>query len=246
MEDIKSAADIIREVNPNIALTGAGISAESGIDTFRGPDGLWSKYDLAEYATIDAFRRDPEKVWKLLGEMNRVIRQSAPNAAHEALADLEDMGYLEAVITQNIDSLHQAAGNKKVFEFHGSDRQLVCLDCGRRFETDERTARGMPPRCDCGSVLKPDLVLFGEGIPPEVMAQSYAAAETCGCMLVVGTSAVVYPAAQLPLIAKEGGAKIIEINPEPSNLTSFVTDIFLQGRGGDILPGIVAQLKESK
>jgi NAD-dependent deacetylase len=243
MKEIIAAADIIRDAKSNIALTGAGISAESGIDTFRGADGLWSKYDLEEYATIDAFRRDPGKCWELLGEMNRVIRQSGPNPAHTALASLEEMGYLKAVITQNIDGLHQAAGSKEVFEFHGNDRHLVCLDCGRNYEADEKIDQGMPPRCDCGSVLKPDLVLFGEGIPQEVMSRSFMAAQACDCMLVVGTSAVVYPAAQLPLIAKDRGAHIIEINPEPSNLTSYVTDIFLQGKGGDVLPGIVARLK---
>jgi len=243
MKEIAAAAEVIKGSPKTIALTGAGISAESGIDTFRGPDGLWSKYDLEEYATIEAFRRDPEKVWVLLGEMHRVIGDAGPNPAHQALADLETMGFLQAVITQNIDSLHQKAGNKNVIEFHGSDRNLVCLDCGRRYESNEKIKQGMPPRCDCGPVLKPDLVLFGEGIPPEVLTGSFMEAESCDCMLVVGTSAVVYPAAQLPLIAKERGAKIIEINPEPSNLTSFVTDLYLQGKGGDLLPRIIDQLK---
>lgn len=218
-----------------VALTGAGISVESGIPDFRSRGGLWTKFPPEEYATIHAFRKNPAKVWNMLYEVESLLERAAPNPGHKALAGLEKKGFLEGVVTQNIDGLHHEAGSVNVVEFHGSHRTLTCLECGRAYNRDEARAT-RPPSCGCGEILKPDVIFFGETIPMRALAEAKNLADTCRVMLVVGTSAEVAPASQMPLIAKRSGAVIIEVNVEETGLTRSVTDIFLRGEAGTVLP----------
>lgn len=236
MEERLSEAARLVAVRRRVAvLTGAGISVESGIPDFRSRGGLWERFDPAEYATIQAFRADPAKVWKMLAEMEAVLDAARPNPAHEALARLEQAGVVTGVITQNIDGLHQAAGSRKVVEFHGSHRTLSCLACGARFSRDEARQRGRPPACECGALLKPDVVFFGEPIPEGALREAYRLAASCRVMLVVGTSAEVAPANQMPWVAKQAGAAVIEVNTAPTHLTESLTDVFLEGKAGRVL-----------
>ncbi len=239
VNDFQRAADAVRSANNVIASTGAGISVESGIPDFRSPDGLWSKYPPEEYATIDAFHANPAKLWKFWQERSEEMAGCQPNPAHVALAELERLRLLTAVITQNVDNLHQAAGSARVIEYHGNGRRVVCLDCGKRRPlTPELYARSIP-MCVCGGLFKPDVVFFGELIPMHAMLQAQALAQTAGCVIIVGTSATVYPAAELPHAAKARGAFIIECNLEPTDFTDSITDVFLQGRAGSTLPELV-------
>jgi NAD-dependent deacetylase len=242
---ITRAAEDITASHKAIALTGAGISVESGIPDFRSAGGLWSRYDPEEYAHISAFQSNPEKVWRMLREMMELVMGAEPNSAHIALAELETMGLLSSVITQNVDGLHQKGGSKEVIEFHGSNRWLVCLTCGDRHDAASFSFKDIPPRCpQCNVILKPDVVFFGEPIPWEAHARSFAEAATCDLVLVVGTSAVVYPAAGIPTTAKQNGAKVIEINTEPTPLTDVVSDYLIQGSAGEILSQIVEEIKK--
>jgi NAD-dependent deacetylase len=240
-QSVESAADIIAARRPMVALTGAGISVESGIPDFRSAGGLWERFDPAEYATIEAFRAAPAKVWAMIRELDSVLEHAAPNPAHHALATLEQAGVLSAVITQNIDNLHQDAGSTQVVEFHGNGRWLLCLDCDLRLgQRDERVrpdAQGVPRCPGCGAILKPDVVLFGEPIPEPALARSYDLACRCGVMLVAGTSATVMPAAAMPLLARRCGATLIEVNLEQTELTPSV-DIALRGSAGTVLPAL--------
>jgi NAD-dependent deacetylase len=226
-----------------MALTGAGISVESGIPAFRGSQGLWDKYDPMEFASIEAFHDDPKRVWAMLLELEELVLGALPNPAHQALAEMERMGRMSMVVTQNIDGLHQAAGNSQVVEFHGSGRRLRCLSCRRLINRVEVDFSVLPPRCACGGLIKPDVVFFGEPIPERAAMTSFAMAQACQVMLVVGTSAVVAPASHLPLLAKSGGAVVVEINPEPTPLTGRVTDHFLQAQAGEVLPRLVKALR---
>ncbi|RJX29923.1 MAG: NAD-dependent deacylase [Desulfarculus sp.] len=241
--ELKEVARILAQSKSTVALTGAGASVDSGIPAFRGAQGLWEKYDPLEYASIEAFRADPAKVWAMLKEMEELMLAARPNPAHYALAELEQMGRLDMVVTQNIDGLHQAAGSRTVVEFHGSGRRLVCLDCGRRVSRGELVLGGLPPRCACGGVVKPDVVFFGEPIPERASLLATAAAQGCSAMLVVATSAVVAPASYLPLIAKQAGAKVIEVNLEPTPLTGQVADYSLLANAGELLPRLVQMVR---
>jgi NAD-dependent deacetylase len=242
---IKRAAKDILGSQKTIALTGAGISVESGIPDFRSAGGLWSKYDPEEYAHISAFRSNPAKVWQMIKEMMELVLGAEPNPAHSALAELEQMSLLSSVITQNVDGLHQRSGSKEVIEFHGSNQWLVCLRCGYRQEATSFSFEDIPPRCpQCSSILKPDVVFFGEPIPGEAQARAFEEARTCDVVLVVGTSAVVYPAAGIPTLAKQNGATVVEINMEPTALTGFISDYLIQGPAGTILPKIVEEARE--
>lgn len=239
----RAAKDIV-DSQKTIALTGAGISVESGIPDFRSAGGLWSRYDPEEYAHISAFQTNPEKVWQMLQEMMELVLGAEPNPAHIALAELELVGLLSSVITQNVDGLHQRAGSKEVIEFHGSNQWLVCLECGNRQEASSLSFEVIPPRCpECSRILKPDVVFFGEPIPWEAQTRSFEEARTCDVVLVVGTSAVVYPAAGIPTTAKQNGAKVVEINMEPTPLTNRVSDYLIQGAAGQILPKIVEEVR---
>jgi NAD-dependent deacetylase len=241
-ELIDKASEIIIASKLTLALTGAGISVESGIPDFRGAGGLWSKYDPSEYATIDAFRSDPEKVWKMLGDMDDLLNRAEPNKAHLGMGELERMGYLHHVITQNVDSLHQAGGSRNVIEYHGNSRNLSCMWCGRKYVSSEKRDE-YPPRCECQKILKPDVVFFGEGIPSEALNLSFQLASKAEALMVVGTSALISPANTIPFITKRNGAKIIEINTERTHLTDSITDIFLMGSASNIISDLVASVQ---
>lgn len=243
LELINQAVKIIAESKFTGALTGAGISVESGIPDFRSADGLWSVYDPAEYATISAFNNNPEKVWKMLRAMGELVSGARPNRAHLGMGELEKRGFLHFIITQNVDNLHQAGGSKNVVEYHGNSSILVCINCGKNFSSYEKRD-SYPPRCICGSILKPDVVFFGEAIPVDALNRSFCLASSAHALMVVGTSAVVSPANTIPAIAKQSGAKIIEINKEKTHLTETITDVFLQGEAGDIIQSIVDAIQE--
>lgn len=238
---VHRTAKAIVESKKTIALTGAGISVESDIPPFRGKCGLWSKYDPEEYAHIDSFIENPEKIWKMLKELLDIIRASNPNPAHVGLAKLEELGYLSCIITQNVDGLHQVAGSTDVIEFHGNNRDLICLDCGKKYPA-ERYLDQMPPRCECKAILKPNAVFFGEPIPYESLTRAFEEAKTCDLLLVVGTSAVVAPASHIPAIAKGSNATVVEINSEVTSLTGFVSDYLIQGQAGEIVSKIIEEV----
>jgi NAD-dependent deacetylase len=225
------AASIIKNSKNCVAFTGAGISVESGIPAFRGPDGLWSKYD-PKILDIDYFTLNPKESWEKIKEIFYDYMQNIkPNDAHCFLADLEKKGLLKTVITQNIDNLHQEAGSKNVIEFHGTAKKLVCMNCFKKYGSKEIDLNDLPPLCPkCWGVLKPDFVFFKEAIPEKALENSLKAAQECDCMIVIGTTGEIQPASQIPLIAKQNGAKIIEINIEKSSYTDTISDIFLQNR----------------
>jgi NAD-dependent protein deacetylase/lipoamidase len=238
---IQQTAEALLQARSAVALTGAGISIESGIPPFRGPGGLWEKMDPMAVAHIDAFRRNPKKVWNLLLQgMQALLTAAQPNDGHLGLARLEQWGCLRSVITQNVDGLHQAAGSRDVIEFHGTFAWQRCMDCGRRCETGRVDLSKIPPRCPCGGIYRPDCVFFGEMIPPQHLTRSQQLADGCDVLLVVGTSATVQPAAMIPLLAKENGAQVIEINPEPTPLTGRVSNYLIQGGAGAVLNDILS------
>jgi NAD-dependent deacetylase len=236
-ESVTRLARLIRERQPCVVLTGAGISAESGIPTFRGPGGIWSdaddstesgipdfrsptgiwaRYDPMEYASIEAFQRDPVKVWEIYAKRLQVLKEARPNAAHLALAALERAGYVEAVVTQNIDRLHELAGSRAVVEVHGSIRTASCLGCGTRVPLAEVArlveAHGAPPCPGCKRILKPDVVMFGELMPEEEMERAFALARSARLLLVVGSSLEVYPVASLPEETLAAGGALAIVN----------------------------------
>ena len=242
-KEIREAARIIRRSTKTAALTGAGISVESGIPDFRSRCGLWERFDPMEYGTIGAFRTDPEKVWVMLEVMWGIMEPARPNAAHKGLARLEELGLLEGIITQNIDNLHQAAGSKRVIEYHGNCRTLSCLSCGRHYRAAD-VSRQLPPKCACGKILKPDVVFFGEAIPAQPVVESQALAHACQVLLVVGTSATVAPANAIPRIAQMSGAQIIEVNITPTLLTPLVTEVFLHGKATEVVTALVNEVEK--
>jgi NAD-dependent deacetylase len=244
MEDlISQAAEIIFNSKLTLALTGAGISVESGIPDFRSAGGLWSKFSPEDYATITAFREDPEKVWMMLKEMDELLDQAKPNKAHLGMGELEKMGFLHYIITQNVDNLHQEGGATNVIEYHGNSSTLSCLWCGNSYTAEEKRDE-YPPRCQCEKILKPDVVFFGEAIPTQALNKSYLLASSAEALIVAGTSAVVSPANTIPGITKQNGGKIIEINKERTHLTDTVSDVFIQGGAGAILEALVAEVKK--
>ncbi len=222
----KEAVKIIKNSKKLVAFTGAGISLESGIPTFRGKDGLWNKYDPL-ILDIDYFKANPKESWQKIKEIfYDFMIDSKPNFAHEYLAFLENKGILKAVITQNIDGLHQVAGNKNVIEFHGTTKKLVCLGCGIKYKSEEISLDSLPPVCDkCGSILKPDFVFFKEPIPGNAYRKSYKLVKEADALLIIGTTGEIMPASEFPYLCK---GKFIEINPEISKYTQIKTDIFLQ------------------
>ncbi|MFC1669770.1 NAD-dependent deacetylase [Spirochaetota bacterium] len=241
----EEAAEVIKNSSSCIALTGAGVSVESGIPDFRSAGGLWEKYDPAIYASIDTFNSDPEMVWEMLFDMADLTVNAKPNAGHLALAELEELGYLKTIITQNVDNLHQEAGNESVIEYHGNNSSLECMKCGNIYKADEFKIDGeTAPECkDCNKILKPTVIFFGEMIPKKALMESQILAESADVVLVCGTSAVVYPVAGIPLIAKQNGATLIEFNLEETGLTGNVTDIFIKGPTGTTLPELIKHIK---
>ncbi len=239
----REAAEALRARRNAVALTGAGISVESGIPAFRGTQGMWEKYDPMEYATIGAFLREPEKVWAMLSEMVDVLSRAAPNPAHFGLAEMEGLGILRSIITQNVDCLHQAAGSRRVIEFHGNAEELVCLVCWKRYPAREKIREGIPPRCACGEILKPNLVLYGEPIPWTVKEDAESEAQECDVLMVIGTSAQVTPACDIPILSKRSGAVIIEINPEETPLTKSVADLHLREKAGTAVTLLLREIR---
>jgi NAD-dependent deacetylase len=240
----KELADILRS-KPRIAvLTGAGISAESGIPTFRGQDGLWKQFRAEELATPDAFRRDPGLVWEWYDWRRGIIAAREPHAGHYVLARWEEFFPDLVLITQNVDGLHRKAGSKNILELHGNIWQVRCAEEGTIAENDESPLKEIPPHCpSCGALLRPNVVWFGEALPRETLEKASASCARCDLMFVIGTSAFVQPAASLPFIAAEKGAKIVEINPNPTPLTRFA-DYSFQAKAGESLPVIDALLSE--
>lgn len=234
--DLEQARTIIANGKHVMAFTGAGISVESGIPPFRGENSIWNKYD-SQNLDIDFFMSHPERSWPVIKEIfyNFMDGGAKPNAAHLALAQMEAEGRLECVVTQNIDDLHQQAGSKKVYEFHGTARRVVCTKCSYVSPVREADISAEVPRCPhCGALLKPDFVFFGESIPMAAYQKSFDAAEIADVCIIVGSTGEVMPACLVPLKAKQHGAKIIEINPTDSEFTHKITDIHLKGKAGDI------------
>jgi NAD-dependent deacetylase len=240
--EVRKAAEMICQAQKTVALTGAGISVESGIPDFRSAGGLWERFDPIEYGTIEAFRANPEKVWRMLREMSNVISRARPNPAHKGLTRLQRMGLLHTIITQNIDNLHQEAGTTRVIEYHGNARTLSCLSCDQQYRADELDGE-LPPKCACGRILKPDVIFFGETVPEGPLRESYRLASSCQILLVVGTSAEVVPANTIPYAAKMAKANIIEVNIRPTVLTGSLTDIFLEGKASEVLAGLVHEVE---
>lgn len=222
-----------------VALTGAGISAESGIPTFRGSGGLWEGYPVEEVATVEGFERDPALVWRFYDERRRNIAKAKPNRAHEVLAKLENL-YEFWVITQNIDGLHTKAGSKNVVELHGNIWRVRCTECGIKYYNYEVPLKEIPPRCKrCGGLLRPDVVWFGE--PVYDVDKAYELSQSCDVMMVIGTSAQVYPAAYLPRLAWSKGAKIVEINPQETPITRYA-DFVIRDKATKALDEIYQEL----
>ncbi len=223
-------------------LTGAGISAESGVPTFRGEEGLWKKFRPEELATLDAFMANPELVWEWYQYRRRIIEEIKPNPGHLALVDFQNHFDTFDLITQNVDGLHHQAGSAKVVELHGNIRKNKCIRCGKEYPTLEGTLPGNPPKCSCGDNLRPDVVWFGEMLPQDALNHAFQVSSQCDLFFSVGTSAVVHPAASLPLVAKRNGAFLVEVNLSPTEITPWV-DESLWGKSGEILPQLVKLLK---
>ena len=222
-----------------VVLTGAGISAESGVPTFRGQGGLWKQFRAEDLATPEAFARDPRLVWEWYDSRRAALAQVAPNAGHRALAELEARKPRFTLVTQNVDGLHDRAGSRNVLKLHGDIWTLRCLRCGRE-RRDERTPLPeLPPSCECGGMLRPGVVWFGEPLPVEAWERAQKATREAEVLLVVGTSATVYPAAGLIPLATSAGARVIECNVEETPFSSGL-DRSLRGRAGEVLPQLIA------
>ena len=269
---MKRAARDLGESKHAIALTGAGISTESGIPDFRGPKGIWTLNKEAEakaYERYELFLNNPRAYWEEIVELRGTYEKfhgqiggAQPNSGHYALAELEALGILKCVVTQNIDGLHKKAGSKRVLEYHGSVNAVRCISCGSRYAWEEVSLDELPPRCKCGAVLKDDVVHFKEPIPSDVMEESEKEALKCDLMLICGTSAVVYPFANLPRMARyhsrrfmagldvvgyKSSVKIIEVNADPTPLThEGISDYLIQGKTGEILPRIAEELRKGQ
>ena len=252
-DDMQRAAALIRSARYVVALSGAGLSAGSGIPTYRGVGGLWTQHGTPPLLSYQEFAGDPVEWWRRrlaaeedsshpVFQMKQAVDKAAPNAGHLALVDLERRGILRSVITQNVDDLHGAAGSRSLLEIHGNRNRMRCLQCNLRFPRDGFDLSKVPPMCgECGGVLKLDTVMFGEPIPPDVLQGCREEAERCDCMLLVGTSGTVNPAARLPLIAKENGASLIEVNPEATPLTRWC-DVALSGPADTVLPQLLSSI----
>ena len=237
---IEEVAKILKKAKHVTAFTGAGISVESGIPPFRGKEGLWSKYNPI-VLDIDYFRSNPGEPWGVIKEIfYDFFGEAKPNDAHYALAKLEKMGIIKSIITQNIDNLHQAAGSKEVYEFHGTSKNLICDTCGKSYLAESIDLSKLPPICEiCGGVLRPDFVFFGEQIPEPANTNSFNEAVIADVFLLIGTTGEIMPASLIPQRAKANGARIIEINVEETNFTSSITDIFLKGKATKVISEIL-------
>jgi NAD-dependent deacetylase len=238
-------AALIRERQPCVVLTGAGVSTESGIPDFRSPTGLWAQFDPLEFGSIEAFRRDPIKVWSFYKPRISMLTDAQPNPAHVALAELERHGLVHAVVTQNIDLLHERAGSREVVEVHGSIRTATCPGCGARYELEQvlaLLAEADAPACPaCGEIVKPDVVFFGELLPPEAIDRAYKLARAAALMLVVGSALEVYPIAGLPEETLAAGGKLAIVNRGPTPYDGRA-NLMIDGSAGEVLPAVVAAL----
>jgi NAD-dependent deacetylase len=242
-DDLARAAEAVRDASNIAAFTGAGISAESGIPTYRGDEGTWTRFDPARFASAEYFFRDPSYYWAFFREERYpVLCAAQPNPGHRALVRLEEEGKLRCVITQNIDGLHQEAGSREVVELHGNTRTIACLGCGRTYGMEEiyqqLGQRPVPECLDCDGMLKTTVVLFGESLPRTALEKAFTCAARCELMIAVGSSLVVYPAAAVPQIAVEGGARLIIVNRDPTPLDALAT-VVLRGKAGEVLPRIL-------
>jgi len=236
--DLEQACEWLAQATSVAVLTGAGISAESGIPTFRGADGLWKQYKAEELATPEAFAKDPKLVWEWYNWRRGIIAKAAPNPAHKALVQLEIRKPAFTLITQNVDGLHDLAGSGKILRIHGDIWRLRCTVCGANWPNRKTPLPKIPPHCACGGLARPGVVWFGEPLPDGMMKEAEHAAAAAQVFLVVGTSANVYPAASLVPFAKQAGAKVIEINPDETQMSSLV-DCVLRGPAGELLPKLV-------
>ncbi len=241
-ELISKFHEMVDQAEAVVAFTGAGISAESGIPTYRGAGGLWSKYDPDKYANISYFMNDPTYYWNFFKDVRYpVISKAEPNAGHKALVELERSGKLIGVITQNIDGLHQLAGSENVVELHGNTRRIRCMECQKLYgfdEVRELVDASLPPACSCGGGLKPEVVFFGEALPIGAISRADALVNDCDLFISIGSSLVVFPAAQFPMVAKGNGAKLVIVNIDPTPYDG-IADIVLHRSASEVLPRLV-------
>jgi len=239
---LKEVAGIIKKSRKGVVLTGAGISAESGVPTFRGQDGLWGKFRAEELATMEAFRSDPKLVWEWYNWRRGLIKEVDPNPGHYALCEFENWFDDFTLITQNVDGLHRRAGMDQVLELHGNIMRSKCLDCNRCYEEEADIDPENIAVCGhCGGKIRPDVVWFGEMLPQDVIQQSFKITEEADIFFSIGTSAIVHPAASLPIAAKQNGAVLVEINPERTPLTEMA-DFYIAGKAGELLPLLVDEV----
>ncbi len=225
--ELKDLVNILYIAKYPIVITGAGISVKSGIPDFRGPEGLWKKFSPSEFVEKKV-HKNPEKFWEMMAETYQKIKNAKPNEAHRALATLEKLGYIKAIITQNIDNLHQKAGSKNVIEFHGSIEKLICTNCGRKFSGKEIKIKKIPLRCPiCGGILIPEILFFQGKIRESTLKKVEESLKWTDVLILVGTSVAVEPAAEIPYLVKENGGTIVEINISPTYITGDITDIFI-------------------
>lgn len=222
-------------------LTGAGISAESGVPTFRGEDGLWKKFQPEELANFNAFVRNPELVWEWYNYRRKLISEVQPNPGHFALSKMEACVDHFWLITQNVDGLHRQAGNQHILELHGNIMRNRCITCNKKENKLEMFEKGELPHCTCGGIMRPDVVWYGEMLPSDILNQAFQVTETCDVFLSAGTSAVVHPAASLPMTALNQGAFVIEINIEPTVISSSIHELII-GKSGEVLPQLIKEV----
>ncbi len=237
---LTKAAERLKKAKRVVVLTGAGVSAESGIPTFRDAQvGLWEKYDPAELASPEGFQANPKLVWGWYEYRREIVRNNIPNPAHYALVELEKKLPHTVIVTQNVDEYHRIAGNQNILELHGRIMENRCFKEGRLLKDNELNHSSIPPRCTCGAYVRPGVVWFGESLPSNTLSQAFNEARSCDVCLVVGTAGVVQPAASIPYYAEQAKAFLIEINNLPSALTSIM-QVFLQGKAGEVLPKLVS------
>lgn len=241
--NLEKAQEVISNAKHITAFTGAGISVESGIPTYRGKGGLWTKYDT-KVLEINYFIENPKEAWEVIREIfYDYFGKSKPNPAHLAFAEMERNNKLHAIITQNIDNLHYEAGNKVVYEFHGNSKIMICTKCAKKYKVEDVDLNKLPPKCtSCKEVLKPDFIFFGEGIPQDAYNKSFEEANKADVFILVGVTGLVQPAASIPKLAKQNGATIIEINTQRTVYSDSITDIFLQGKAGEVLPKLTKMI----
>jgi len=236
----KELIEKLKETKSIVFFTGAGISAESGIPTFRGDKGLWKKFKPQELANVDAFMRNPDMVWEWYQYRKNIISKTEPNAGHKTIVEFENF-YDVSVVTQNVDNLHRRAGSKNILELHGNIERNFCIKCKEHYH-DNGFGNSVPKCMKCGGMVRPDVVWFGENLPQDIFDQAVQKAKECDICFIIGTSAVVFPASNIPIVAKQNGAYLVEINIEQTDITSSV-DCSINGKSGKVLPDMIKQLK---